>query len=247
MQTVDEIYNRLPEIQLSTWHVVGDDSSLRAPTLGSHPILLDFTEDATFLQISKATLQPLKMHEDSDAAHATITLSIPEKWLDKMRALDSRLLELASPNGAMSLSSLLDVADGVDEDAGTELHCRLVLDHSEAPSRLQFLTDEGIKTGEGLEFLQLNLDGMQMEDLVCSCVVELQYIEKVDPYKGLSPDVLAVLPDREENSLGYLNQRIVVKVHDILFVNPPKLQIHKIPQDRLEALARAAKRMRVRM
>jgi hypothetical protein len=39
----------------------------------------------------------------------------------------------------------------------------------------------------------------------------------------------------------------VVKVHDVLFVKPPKLKITKIPEDRLEALARAAKRMRVRM
>jgi hypothetical protein len=228
---------------MQPWHNLGDSADLKAPMINGRAIVLDLTEDDTWLQIS---VKPMKVHKGCEATVASIMLTIPDAWLDKLRKLDDRLMSKGLPSKDLkrdfSWHPMLHLAEGDDADEGTELHARLVLDNSAAPTILRFVTEAGVEKGTGLEFLQRCLGESRLEDFKCACRVELQFVD-VEDLTACIPDELR---DGFDESLHKGRAKsIFVKVHDALFVKPPKLSVVEFAPDRVLALVRAAKRMKV--
>ena len=63
---------------MQPWHNLGDSTDLMAPIINGRAIMLDLTEDDTWLQISAADLKPMKVHKGCEATTASIMLTIPD-------------------------------------------------------------------------------------------------------------------------------------------------------------------------
>ena len=235
-------------VKMVPWHHLGGSSDLKAPTIQGQPILLDLAADDTWLQISKADLKPRKVHRECNTTSAVVMLTIPEVWLQNFTEFDDVLMAAGLPYedlkrdfGWMPMLRLADGYEG-DADTGTELLAHLVLEGSVAPTILRFVTEAGVEKGTGLEFLKRQLGDSNLEDYRCACCVELQFVEVEDLAAYIPPEFLA---DFDESQHKGRMKSVFAKVHDALFVKPPKLSVVEFAEDRIEALVWASKRMKV--
>ena len=228
------------------WHHLGSSAEFEAPTIQGRAILLDLAADETWLHISGLDLKPRNVHKDCDTTTASIMLTIPDAWLKNLREFDNALMTAGLPYKQLKRDftwhPLLHLADKDKGDDGTELHARLVLEGSAAPTILRFVTEAGVEKGTGLEFLQRCLGESRLEDFKCACLVELQFAD-VEDLPACIPAELR--DDFDESEHKGRMKSVFVKVNDALFVKPPKLTVVEFTEDRINALVRAAKRMKV--
>ena len=213
------------EVSLESAFQVGSKGTvLAAPRFKGKPILLNLTAGtADWVKVLPGfdyldTVLP--HHQESGATAVKILLQLPEDWVEPLCSLDREISKQSlsyEDTADYNWMSILKPPDGICAS--------LVVDGSEAPTIIRFISSEGLVTkGSGFEFLQSQLGDSKLLDYECKVQVELQFVE--------------VNVAKHRKSTG-------VKVHSIVFARRPKTEVVDYSDEQIAAFVRArAKRLR---
>ena len=216
------------QVGLTPWRCAGDGTQILAPRLGGQALLLNLTpkEDDWLTVRAGFDYTPiLKHHGSCDTTCFKLHFVFPHGTdLHSLEELDKRVQRLG-----------MDGMDSVGRNgcnwlpllrSGSGIIGNVVVDHSDAPTRLHFLTDAGVESGEGVEFFTRAIGALKFEDFRYKALVELQFVEV-----------------RDENSAK--SMKLAVKVHSLVFAPPaPKETVVSHTVDELEGFVRASKKVR---
>ena len=215
-------------ISVVPWRVLEDGTELSAPRYDEKPLLLDFTEDQdTWLRVQGGVdyVGQLKKHHSSiETVACKVLLELPEELAKDVSKLDKLIMHKAMCSDDMKSSkSGFNWMPMLRTE--TAIMASIVLEGSDAPSKLCFIGDDGsVQQGTGLEFFKAQLGDSKIEDFSCKVWAEMQFIDV-------------------QNEMH--RKTVAVKVHSMALAKTPKEEVASFAQDHINSFVRAAKRIRV--
>ena len=216
------------QVKLDPWRCASDGTQIVAPRLGGQALLLNLTpkeDDWLTVRAGFDYAQVWKHHGSCDTTCFKLHFVFPSGTdLHSLEEVDKRVqrlglahMESTGRNGCNWLPLLR---------SGSGIIGNVVVDHSDAPTRLHFLTDAGVESGEGIEFFTRAIGALKFEDFRYKALAELQFVEV-----------------RDENDVK--SMKLAVKVHSLVFAPPPpKETVVSHTSDELESFVRASKKVR---